>query len=433
MSYRELILSRLQIPNKGDLVLAFSGGSDSLALLSLLPPERTKAVYVNHNIRGQQELEKEIELNRRNAERFGIPFEVLAIERGQVDELSREGKMGIEAAARRLRYSLLSKAEASYILTAHHQDDQVETFLMRISSGSPVYSLEGIRYRDGRIIRPLLNVPKSWIMGYLEEEGLEYSSDSTNYDLSYERNRIRHLVLPFLTDEQKDLISRICCNAGLLRKKGEEIILSRNPGYVSFCLGDYSASPVWWREKAVFDINHYFGYTKRLSRNEFGKIDAFLLNKGSSHFETSRFSIFKRHGIIRFFAPAFCFVTVFDPSGTLVPGFLISAKEENGGEAKMLCLDFSFVHGTLVLRTDRLLDEIELKEGVKRISELKKEYGIPYCYVLEDKNGLVAVLSSFLGGRDRLSRRFLGKKGLYIAAERMDEGKKFFSSTFSYN
>lgn len=433
MSYKELILSRLQIPSEGNLVLAFSGGSDSLALLSLLPSERTMAVYVNHNIRSQEELEREIELNRRNAERFCIPFEVLHIERGRVEELAREGRMGIEAAARRLRYALLSKVEASYILTAHHLDDQVETFLMRISSCSPVYSLEGIRYCDGRIIRPLLNVPKSWIMGYLDEQGLEYSSDSTNSDLSYERNRIRHLVLPFLTDGQKDLISCICRNAGLLRRKGKEIILFRNPGFVFFSFDDYSAAPVWWREKAVFDINHYFGYAKRLSRNEFSKIDAFLLDKSVSHFETSRFSIFKRHGMIRFFSPAFHFVTVFDPSGTFVPGFFLSAKEDNGGDLKMLCIDFSCVQGTLVLRTDRLLDEIELKEGIKRISELKKEYGIPYCYVLEDKEGLVAVLSSFLGGRDRLSRRFLGKKGLYVAAERMDEGKKIFSSTFSYN
>ena len=122
MSYRELILSRLQIPSDGDLVLAFSGGSDSLALLSLLPPERTTAVYVNHNIRGQAELEREIELNRRNAERFFIPFKVLTVERGKVEELARGGRMGIEAAARRLRYSLLSTIKGSYILTAHHQD-----------------------------------------------------------------------------------------------------------------------------------------------------------------------------------------------------------------------------------------------------------------------------------------------------------------------
>ena len=304
---------------------------------------------------------------------------------------------------------------------------------MRISSESPVYSLEGIRYHDGRIVRPLLDVPKSWIMGYLDEEGLEYSSDSTNCDLSYERNRIRHLVLPFLTDKQKDLISQICRNAGQMREKGEEIVLKRTPCYVSFCFSDYSIAPVWWREKAVFDINHYFGYAKRLSRSEFSKIDYFLFKKDSSHLETSRFSIFKRHGIIRFFPPAFCFVTAFDPAGTFVPGFLFSAKDENDGDSKRLCIDFSFAHGPLILRTDRMLDEIELKEGVKRISELKKEYGIPYCYVLEDKKGLAAVFSSFLGGRDRLARRFLGRKGLYVAAERMDDGKKFFSSTFSYN
>ena len=102
MSFKEQILSKTSFP-EGTLCLAFSGGSDSLALLSLLPKERSYAVYIDHNIRDRKELDKEIELNRRNAERFSIPLKVLTIERGDVISLSRRERIGLEAAARKLR------------------------------------------------------------------------------------------------------------------------------------------------------------------------------------------------------------------------------------------------------------------------------------------------------------------------------------------
>ena len=431
MSYRELILSRLRIPAEGSLVLAFSGGSDSLALLSLLPADRTRAVYVNHNIRGEEELDREICLNRRNAERFSIPFEVLTVPRGEVERIAGERRIGIEAAARAVRYRLLLSLGSSYVLTAHHQDDQVETFLMRIASLAPVYALECIRYADGRIIRPMLDVPKSWITGYLAEEGLEYSFDSTNDDLSYERNRIRHMVLPHLGQVEKDLVGKICRNAGILRHSRPELPWKGHGCHASFDLAGYLSSPSWCRGKVLYDINRYFGFTKRLSRNEIGRMDGFLSEGVSSRMDSARFIIFKKGGTVRVFPPQFSFVTRFLISGTAIPGFEVSARED--GLPLQLCIDFSCTRGEVVIRTDRMLDSILLKEGLKKVSDLKKEYGIPYCYVLEDRDGVFAVLSSFLGGRDRLARRFLGKTGLYVHADAINGGKQFFSSTFSHN
>lgn len=431
MSYRELILSRLRIPADGSLVLAFSGGSDSLALLSLLPADRTRAVYVNHNIRDEKELEREMVLNSRNAERFSIPFDVLTVPRGEVERIAAERKIGIEAAARSVRYSLLLSLGSSYVLTAHHQDDQVETFLMRIASSAPVYALECIRYEDGRIVRPLLDVPKKWITGYLDEEGLEYSFDSTNDDLSYERNRIRHKVLPCLSQGEKDIVGEICRNSGILRRSRPELPWTGNGCGASFFLADYLSSPPWCREKVLYDINRYFGFTKRLSRNETGRIDGFLSEGMSSRLDSARFIIFKKAGTVRVFPPLFCFATRFLASGTAIPGFEVSAGKD--GNPLQLCIDFSCTKGDVVIRTDRMLDSILLKEGLKKVSDLKKEYGIPYCYVLEDGEGVFAVLSSFIGGRDRLARRFLGKKGLYVHVDAINGGKQFFSSTFSHN
>ena len=153
MSYRERILTETVFP-PGRLCLAFSGGSDSLALLSILPKDRSYAVYIDHGIRGREELEKEIELNRRNAERYSIPLKVLHLQEGEVAHLAREEKIGLEAAARKLRYALLMREDADFILTAHHLDDQAETLIMRLLSSSPFYRLEGIKRQNGRIFRP---------------------------------------------------------------------------------------------------------------------------------------------------------------------------------------------------------------------------------------------------------------------------------------
>lgn len=180
----------IRIPD-GKLLLAFSGGSDSLfllSILSLLAPERTEAVYVNHSLRPREELDREIALNKNNAGKLGIPLSVFTIPKGSINSLSTEKNCGIEAAARELRYKiLLEKARKDgfdWILTAHHREDQAETVLMRILSGSPFTSYQGIARADGMLFRPLLSVAKKDIMAYLEKSGLEWSEDSTNSDTS---------------------------------------------------------------------------------------------------------------------------------------------------------------------------------------------------------------------------------------------------------
>ena len=239
-SYRERILSLLSLPSEGNLLVAFSGGSDSLALLSLLPRERTKALYVNHHIRTDEELEKEMDLNRRNCERLGIPLKIVELDREAVESLSVSEGIGTEGAARVLRYEALLKEDVDWILTAHHQDDEVETFLMRVLDGSPFWKYEGVRKVDGRIWRPMLNVPKSLIEGYLEEEKLEYSYDSTNSDTTYRRNFIRHNLLPLITESERNHISRIAENLSEIRARRSEISFqSVNGRYFHFSRSEY--------------------------------------------------------------------------------------------------------------------------------------------------------------------------------------------------
>ena len=182
---------------EGRLLLAFSGGDDSLALLSVLSEKarsRSAALYVNHGIRPEDELIAEEERNRENARLAGIPLCIARLGRGEVEALAARKGTGIEAAARELRYralfSYMEEHGYQHILTAHHLDDQAETVAMRMLSSSPFYAWGGIRREDGVLFRPFLSFRKDEILSYLDARGLVPSVDSTNADTSGWINQI---------------------------------------------------------------------------------------------------------------------------------------------------------------------------------------------------------------------------------------------------
>lgn len=406
MSYKELILSKAVIPKDGRLCLAFSGGSDSLALLSLLPKERSFAVYVDHNIRGREELEREIELNMRNAAMFSIPMKILRVEKGEIEALSRAEGIGVEAAARKIRYRLLLGQQADYILTAHHMDDQAETLLMRLLSGAPLYRLEGIRAVYGRIVRPLLSVEKELITSYLKEAGLQYSSDSTNSDESYRRNYIRRNILPLLSLDEKRCLLNISLNIQNLNARESKIEIIRG---FCYCIEReaFLKSTTYSKENAVFRINGDMGFSSLLSRSECSNI--FSAVRDGRSYESSRFIVKTDSAMVRFFPKGYN--VIHDGSESFVWNGLAYSVSKKAEDDKTLLIDFSEVRGPLIFRNSREGDEILLKEGRKKVRDLAKEYRLPYLFVLEDRISIVAVFARAFGGRDRLARRFIGRNG----------------------
>ena len=117
-----------------------------------------------------------------------------------VQEYSNEEKVSIEMAARKLRYKwfeqLATENNFDKIATAHHLDDSVETILMNLSRKTGIRGLIGIPERNGKIIRPLLYASKSQILDYCKQNKLEYRIDKTNLETNYQRNKIRHLIVP---------------------------------------------------------------------------------------------------------------------------------------------------------------------------------------------------------------------------------------------
>ena len=189
---------------RGDKIgVAVSGGRDSMSLLHYLVEHKNDlminviAIHVEHGIRGAESVSDQafvLDYCSQN----DIPVCYTAVD---VPGYAKDHLIGVEQAARELRYryfdELLKKGIVDKIATAHQLDDQCETVLMRIFRGTGVKGLEGIpSARSGKYIRPMLSLSRLDISEYCEAHHVPHVEDSTNFNLEYTRNFIRHEVLP---------------------------------------------------------------------------------------------------------------------------------------------------------------------------------------------------------------------------------------------
>lgn len=186
------------------LLVALSGGADSVALLRLAAEAKAAgaAAHCNFRLRGE-ESDRDERFVRTLCQRLGVRLFVRRFDTAAQAAASGES---IEMAARRLRYgwfrTLCKQERLTGVAVAHHRDDNAETFLLNLLRGTGLKGLTGMR-RDRtenglRIVRPLLDLPKRDILDYLEALGQDYVADSTNADPHYRRNLIRHEILPLL-------------------------------------------------------------------------------------------------------------------------------------------------------------------------------------------------------------------------------------------
>ncbi|MDE7162278.1 MAG: tRNA lysidine(34) synthetase TilS, partial [Anaeroplasmataceae bacterium] len=191
------------------IICAVSGGVDSLCLLHILHQLKYNVVlaHVNHHKREQSSIEQQAMQNL--AESYNIPFELM--------EYYDDGLENFQSQAHQARYiffkSLAKKYKTKWIATAHHLDDQAETILMRLISGSNLYGYAGIsvqqQEKEYTLVRPLLCVSKEEIYQYATQENLSFFEDSSNQSDDYLRNRIRHHILPLLKKENENYLEKI--------------------------------------------------------------------------------------------------------------------------------------------------------------------------------------------------------------------------------
>ena len=222
----EYIRTNRLIPEGSRVTAGFSGGADSVCLLSVLASLRRllkfdlSAVHVNHMIRAA-EAERDEAFCREFCEEKGIPFASVRVD---VPAAVEKTGMSVEEAARELRYrALREKAGDGIIAVAHHADDQAETVLFHLIRGTGLKGLSGMAPERDGIIRPLLSHDKEEILRYLSENGLPFVTDSTNADNDYARNRLRNVVIPELKKINSGASVHIVAAGSLCREAEESL------------------------------------------------------------------------------------------------------------------------------------------------------------------------------------------------------------------
>ncbi|MBF8808649.1 MAG: tRNA lysidine(34) synthetase TilS [Enterococcus lacertideformus] len=193
------------------VLLAVSGGVDSMVLLDLMREAQKKwgfflaIIHINHQLR--KESIHEVAYLKEYCQDNDIPL--------QIKTWKTPAKKAIETAARNFRYQMfdehLRNGNYDCLMTAHHGDDQMETILMKLLRGGQLGTYAGIKetqpFSKGKLIRPLLVFSKDQLYQYALEQNLIYFEDQTNQMLDIQRNRLRHLVLPQLKQENPQALS----------------------------------------------------------------------------------------------------------------------------------------------------------------------------------------------------------------------------------
>ena len=207
-------------PEHSRILVACSGGPDSMALLHILQDiarhRHTKYKFgvaiVDHSIR--PESKDEVLWLRNQVDTLGLPFYTTTFD---VPSLNKDLKLSEETIGRQVRYQWLNEIAQSegydYIAVAHHKDDQAESILAHLIRGTGLNGLTGMAVvsydYDVPVIRPLLDVTKAELLAYLAHRELTYCIDSTNDDIRYQRNRIRHRIIPELESINPNVVDAI--------------------------------------------------------------------------------------------------------------------------------------------------------------------------------------------------------------------------------
>ena len=228
---------REKLIEKDDYVLAgVSGGADSVCMLQLLVLLQKEVkfslevVHVEHGIRGEESVQDAMFVEQL-CKKLNVPLQVYRV---QAIDYAKEKKLGLEEAARILRYDCYRKvaekaaAPMVKVALAHHADDNAETVLFQMVRGSGIAGMSGIRPKRKlmpgvEVVRPLLTATRKQIEEYLKEEGVSYCVDSTNTDVTYSRNKIRCNILPMLEEVNQQAVMHINQSAMLFRELGDYI------------------------------------------------------------------------------------------------------------------------------------------------------------------------------------------------------------------
>tara|TARA_Y100000994_G_scaffold63450_1_gene51607 strand:+ start:290 stop:1219 length:930 start_codon:yes stop_codon:yes gene_type:complete len=204
----QLFLAEINPHKECNFVLAISGGVDSMVLanLFLINNLNFSIAHCNFQLRGKESDDDELFINKWCSEKDIKLYN----KKFSTEDYCKNNKLTIQMGARELRYEwfreLIDKEKHDFIVTAHHIDDQLETFIINSIRGTGIDGLVGIPDKINKIIRPLLMTSKDQIIEYSKVNKINYREDSSNDKEDYLRNKIRHSVIPYLKSDDDNVL-----------------------------------------------------------------------------------------------------------------------------------------------------------------------------------------------------------------------------------
>lgn len=413
-------LEAFSLSSKERVLIAVSGGPDSMALLHLFlrwDLSRIGVFHLNHGFR--KEAYKDAQLVESYAKEAKIPVHVICYD---VDGYLKKSGQSKQQGARKIRYRLLgqhARAENySRIALAHHGDDQAETVLMRLIRGSGLHGLGGIPPQRGPYIRPLLNVYKEDIVEYCREYGIPYVEDATNWQPIYLRNKIRGELIPLLEREYNPEIRSLLVQTAELVHK-DELELEKLVDEICLKYMQWQGSQLVFQRSAFNNLS--VALQRRVLRSLLYNYQGHLLRISFAHIEDWRSKLrekttFQLHlPQVAVFANAkYIYVGAFEgeeweegeldlPGSFQTKDFTVTAKLYNVGDLPKRPenaedFDFHSLKFPLVVRRRRPGDRLEPfgGKGSKKLKDLLIDAHIPaaqrdYLPLITSPNGILWV------------------------------------------
>lgn len=367
--FNDFAAAHLLTDDESPALLALSGGMDSMAMAELfhLSGKAFAVAHVNFCLRGKESDEDQHFVEKQAKDRYGVAFHTI---RFDTEKMASERGMSIQETARDLRYGWLKMIAAQYgytrIATAHHLDDQAETFFINILRGTGIAGLEGIALRRQQLIRPMLFCNRADIENLVQDLKIPFRTDSSNATEKYLRNSIRHRLIPLLNELRPGFSHSVhetienLQHAGIIYRNA----VSKVKGILRITEHGYSINIKQLLKFAplptyLFELLKPFGFNKSVVRDIISALDG---EAGKQFFSASHRVIVDRENLLitgiheeRGFALAEALIEKADHF-TELPVRMVMEKIENSKfyplnqPDHIALLDYSKLHFPLVVR-----------------------------------------------------------------------------------